>query len=554
MRAYRRRFVLFNMLMVGIVLTAMIAGVAVYMYHDYYNSLQDTMTQVVKPLTALSGETADETASATDETPAAFALDDAAAETAETPTADAPDSEEAVMAETAAEALSAAEAVLPPRESAVRIMSVSAAQPMMQGGEPQPADGGIPAIPTEEGTDPSEFETAEPPADAAEQSPDDAPQQSPSELAEQPAESIPQPAGDTSAQKADGTARVSRRKDIAAVVYDTESDSAAVVTASEDLDEDTLETVLPLIAAQEEDFGTLEEYGLIYYRDSSGGAEAIALTDTGYIGTSMADLCLTLAAVWLCAMLCFFAVSLWLSKLAVRPMEQSAAREKQFVADVSHDLKTPLAVIVANNSILMENPQTPVGSLSRWVDSTGQAARQMQRLVDEMLTLSAAQRGSETAPVPIDLSDVVERAALQLESVAYDRQVTLETEIAEHITVSGSAESLRRIASGLMENAIKYEPAGGRVTVTLSAAKRQARLTVHNHGSLIPPETLPHVFDRFYRGDKSRGSAQGHGLGLAIVKQLTENLGGSITVRSSETEGTGFLVVLPRKESSQTQT
>ena len=264
----------------------------------------------------------------------------------------------------------------------------------------------------------------------------------------------------------------------------------------------------------------------------------------------MADLGLTLAAVWLCAMAYFLAVSIWLSKLAVRPMEQSVEWEKQFVADVSHDLKTPLAVIAANNSILLEDPEVPVGTLRRWVDSTGQAARQMQGLVDEMLTLAAAQRGNETPPVPVNLSDVVEKAALQLESVAYEKQVSLETEIAAHITVLGSTEALQRIAASLMENAIKYEPSGGSVAVRLTAAKRQVRLEVRNGGAIIPPETLPHVFDRFYRGEKSRSPMEGHGLGLAIVKQLTENLGGSITVRSSETEGMVFLVTLPGKETT----
>ena len=342
------------------------------------------------------------------------------------------------------------------------------------------------------------------------------------------------------------------RKEITTVVYDVESGSAAVVSGASELDQDTLDAVLPIVSAPEEDFGTLSDYGLIYYRDDSSGTDSIVLTDTGYVGSSMADLLLALAAVWLCAMLCFFAVSLWLSKLAVRPMERAAEREKQFVADVSHDLKTPLAVIAANNSLL-ENPEAPVGSLSRWVDSTGQAARQMQGLVDEMLTLTVAQRGISTPLMPTDLSGAVTKAALQLESVAYDKQVALETDIAAHITVQGDPDALQRIVSSLIENAIKYEPIGGSVTVTPAAVRRQARLTVQNQGSVISPETLPHVFDRFYRGNKSRGSAQGHGLGLAIVRQLTENLGGSITVRSSEAEGTVFLVVLPGQETPQAQ-
>lgn len=536
MKAYRRRFVLFNMLMVGIVLTAMVAGVAVYMYRDYYDSLHDTMAQVVKPLSALSAE-------ASDAEPADTAEADA---TQDPPTSDSVETTETGVG---TDTPSPHAAALPPEEDTPQPPSVEQ-PPQAQG--PQPSSSSAPIVPAGEDAPPAGAETPQLPEEAPAQVPGDAPQQPvPEQMPQPPEDDLPSPAGQPP-QNEDNASNAGSRKDIAAVVYDPESDSTAVVSAAAELDEDTLETVLPVIAAQAEDFGTLADYGIIYYRSSSsGGAEAIALTDTGYIGSSMADLGLTLAAVWLCAMACFLAVSIWLSRLAVRPMEQSVEREKQFVADVSHDLKTPLAVIAANNSILLEDPEAPVGSLKRWVDSTGQAARQMQALVGEMLTLAAAQRGCEAPPVPIDFSDVVEKAALQLESVAYDKQVTLETELAAHVTVPGSAESLQRIAASLVENAIKYEPAGGSVTVRLTAARRQARLAVRNGGSIIPPEALPHVFDRFYRGEKSRSPVEGHGLGLAIVRQLTENLGGSITVHSDETEGTVFLVTLPGKETPQ---
>ena len=537
MKAYRRRFVLFNMLMVGVVLTAMVAGVAVYMYRDYYDSLHDTMAQVVRPLSALSGET-------TDADPDESANSSAAGNT---PTAD---SAETTAADVGADAPpSSPTAAQPPEEDVPQ--PPFGEQPLPQAEEPQPSSSSAPMVSAGEDVPPVGSETPLLPEEAPERNPGDAPQQpAPEQTPQPPEDDLPSPANQPP-QKEDDTPKADSRKDIAAVVYDPESDSAAVVSAAAELDDDTLETVLPVIAAQEEDFGTLTDYNLIYYRSSSGGAEAIALTDTGYIGSSMADLSLTLAAVWLCAMACFLAVSICLSKLAVRPMEQSVEREKQFVADVSHDLKTPLAVIAANNSILLEDPEVPVGTLRRWVDSTGQAARQMQGLVDEMLTLATAQRGCETPPMPIDFSGVVEKVALQLESVAYEKQVTLETEISARVTVPGSTEALQRIAASLMENAIKYEPSGGSVAVRLTFARRQARLEVRNGGSIIPPEALPHVFDRFYRGEKSRSPVEGHGLGLAIVRQLTENLGGSVAVRSSEAEGTVFLITLPGKEITQ---
>lgn len=547
MKAYRRRFVLFNMLLIGVVLTAMAAGIAVYMYHDYYDGLHDTMEQVVKPLSSLVSDTEDEA-----ETAAADTADEAS-QSDEVSFAGDVSGENSDSGGTAATA-----APSPGGES-----------PAPSAGTPQPPDGGdaasrtvdVPQSPAADAA-PMAGSTPQPGGEGSSPSPDTlpAPAQQPSEDMQPPADNAPQPsdgqaapddAPDAPADKP--SQKPGSRKEITTVVYDAESGSAAVVSGASELDQDTLDAVLPIVSAQEEDFGTLSDYGLIYYRDDSSGTDSIVLTDTGYVGSSMADLLLALAAVWLCAMLCFFAVSLWLSKLAVRPMERAAEREKQFVADVSHDLKTPLAVIAANNSILLENPEAPMGSLSRWVDSTGQAARQMQGLVDEMLTLTVAQRGISTPLMPTDLSGAVTKAALRLESVAYDKQVALETDIAAHITVQGDPDALQRIVSSLIENAIKYEPIGGSVTVTPAAVRRQARLTVQNQGSVISPEALPHVFDRFYRGNKSRGSAQGHGLGLAIVRQLTENLGGSITVRSSEAEGTVFLVVLPGQETPQAQ-
>ena len=133
-------------------------------------------------------------------------------------------------------------------------------------------------------------------------------------------------------------------------------------------------------------------------------------------------------------------------------------------------------------------------------------------------------------------------SVLQLESLAYDRGVTLRDEIAAGVTVLGDEDGCMRILSGLIENALKYEPPGGSVDIRLRREKKKAVLTVSNPGSRIAPEDLPHIFERFYRGDKARGGSGGHGLGLPIVKQLCDSLGAEVGVRSSEAEGTAFAV------------
>lgn len=334
-----------------------------------------------------------------------------------------------------------------------------------------------------------------------------------------------------------------QHKGIVTVFYTAEENEISVLSQESVFDEDTLAEILKAVAAQEDSFGTLHSYHAIYYRTGNGSPYKIALASTGYISHSMLSLGLVLLVIWIGAMLCFLLVSIQLSKIAVRPMEDAMRREKQFVADASHDLKTPLSVILANNSILRENPQATVGSLSRWIDSTQNAAKNMQQMIGEMLTLSDVER--QDAPLAmymVDASAVVMKAALQLESVAYEENVTLNTNLPEQLMLRTNEDYLQRIASSLIENAIKYEPDGGEVNVRLTEIKHSVQLEIQNRNAIIPEEDLPHIFDRFYRGDKSRsGDAGGHGLGLSITKRIVERLGGDISAVSSE-NGTKFIV------------
>jgi len=336
------------------------------------------------------------------------------------------------------------------------------------------------------------------------------------------------------------------RRSVMAVLYEPEEEEYVVLSRTSFLDEDTLEDVLEEIEESREASGTLSEYGVLYYRSGLQAPYKIALASTSTIGRSMAQLVGTLALIWIGTMLCFFGVSVLLSRRAVRPMEEAMRREKQFIADASHDLKTPLSVILANNDILLESPLSTIKEQRRWIDSTGAAAKNMQRLISEMLTLSDAER--EDTPLALETADVsalVQKTALQMESVAYEKGVTLDMDVPDGVTIRTNADYFARITASLMENAIKYEPDGGEVFVSLKEEHRQARLSVLNRGSVIAPEDLPHVFERFYRADKSRGTASGHGLGLAITKQMTERLGGSLAVESAAGTGTVFTAVFP---------
>lgn len=412
MTEYRKRFVQFNMLLIGLVLTVMVCLVAVYMYRDYYSGLKSTMEQVVAPLKAFPN---------------------------------APKSE----------------------------------KPGGQSGTRQPRQD-------------------------------------------------------------------SQGKDILTVFYASDTEDIHLLSPNDYFDESTLPELLKTVTSQSAQFGTLYSSHVIYYYAGSSSLYRVALASTDYITHSMLHLGLVLLAIWVGAMGCFLLVSIQLSKVAARPMEEAIGREKQFVADASHDLKTPLSVILANNSILRENPEARVGSLSRWTDSTQQAAKRMQQLIGEMLTLADVERPEAPLELTqVDIASVVMKAALELESVAYERGVALDTELPDSLPGRSSENYLQRIAASLMENAIKYEPRGGQVLVTLTRSRRHAILEVRNRSTCISQEDLPHVFDRFYHSDKSRQSKTGgHGLGLAITKEMVTKLGGTVQAGSGE-DGTAFTVKLP---------
>ena len=247
-------------------------------------------------------------------------------------------------------------------------------------------------------------------------------------------------------------------------------------------------------------------------------------------------------------MLLFLFISIQLSYLASKPLEEAMEREKQFVADASHDLKTPLSVILANNSILMENQDATVGSVYRWIDSSQMAAKRMQQLITQMLKLADVERKNITVPLEeIDVSNIAMKASLQLESLAYEKSVTLGTELIQSCVIQANEDYLTQIISSLLENALKYEPKTGKVLLKLAQDKHKTCICIQNFGTTIAQEDLPHVFDCFYRSDKSRtNETESFGLGLAITREMVNKIHGEISVTSNPQGGTIFTVTFQR--------
>ena len=328
---------------------------------------------------------------------------------------------------------------------------------------------------------------------------------------------------------------------IATVFYDPEDDALTVMPGGQISDSDELLAAARAALDAQESFGLVQSY---YYMKEGDDSIKLALTRTDYLRSRVLSNLSVLMIAYPLALCVLFFLSLWLSKLAARPMEQAVEMERQFVADISHDLKTPITVVLANDAILRSNPDLTAGEQMQWIDASDAAARNMMDMVEQMLTLSSLESVNQTVEkTEVNLSACAEKSVLQLDSVAYERGITVESDVAPDIRISATEEHCMRILSGLIENALKYEPDGGAVSVSLTRERRRALLTVRNAGSTIAPEDLPHVFERFYRGDKARSGSRGHGLGLPIVKGVCDLLDAEIRVRSSEEAGTVFTVL-----------
>jgi two-component system, OmpR family, sensor histidine kinase CiaH len=295
--------------------------------------------------------------------------------------------------------------------------------------------------------------------------------------------------------------------------------------------------------------GILPGLGLRYVLKTGPEGTRIAFADTSGETITMRKLLISSLLVGALGLAGFFAVSVFLSGWAVRPVEKAWERQRQFVADASHELKTPLTVILANAGILLAHTGETVGSQAKWVENTREEAVRMKKLVDDMLFL--AKSDAARAPEPhknVSLSDIAWSTFLPFESLAYEQHVTLDSDIAPGIQVKGDEGQLRQLIAILLDNACKYAGENGHMTLTLDHARDKARMTVRNSGEPIPAEHLPNIFERFYRADPSRARDKGgYGLGLAIALSIVQAHRGEIRAESSREKGTAFTVLLPLK-------
>jgi len=227
-------------------------------------------------------------------------------------------------------------------------------------------------------------------------------------------------------------------------------------------------------------------------------------------------------------------------------LEDAFMKQRQFVADASHELRTPLAVIQAESSLVLEKSRTEP-EYRRALELVSQEVSFMSDIVGKLLLLARSDAGSEPMDyVNINLTDLLTELVQDVDVLAQDKGLTLELGPTESLKVWGDRTKLKQLFLNILDNAVRYTPAGGRVTCTLVRLDGKAVASIADTGIGIAAEHLPFVFDRFYRVDKARTYAEGGtGLGLSIASSIAKMHGGEIKVESREGAGTTLTVLLP---------
>ena len=329
-------------------------------------------------------------------------------------------------------------------------------------------------------------------------------------------------------------------------------DTGSVISRSgcaEEMEEEAVASIALAALADADGRGSVDgwEYSLV---DNEGRSGILILNASSLRGENVQTALLSLAA--FAGACCLFAAVAWfLARAIVKPVEENMQAQKRFFADASHELKTPLTVIDANTAVLEQS----LGP-NKWLGYIKEQTVRMTGLVNELLQLSnleeARQAGATEKREPYDAAEAILKAVLPFESVAFERGLTLETDLPEKLDAVGSAKDLEQLTAILADNAVKHSASGGVIWVSaeMTALRSGLReepaicLSVSNTGE-IPTEALEHVFDRFYQADPSRAHKDNsYGLGLAIAKGIAEKNKGSISA-ASENGVTVFTVLLP---------
>ena len=300
-------------------------------------------------------------------------------------------------------------------------------------------------------------------------------------------------------------------------VIEIRNDDAAVYTDAE------LESSARQVLKKSDANGIIDD--LVYYRIDKGDYMLVSFMDNTIIRESMNTLFRYTLIFGGVAIVALYFLAAYLAKKIVTPLEESYQKQKQFISDAGHELKTPVSVVSANAELLSRE----IGD-NQWLQNIQYENERMGKLVGQLLELARTENITPQVEY-LDLSRLVAGGVLPFESVAYENGLTLNSQIADGIIALGNSTQLSQLVSILVDNAIRHSRNGKEVSISLTHTRSNAVFSVINDGEPIPQEQTAQLFERFYRADEARNGEDKHyGLGLAIAKAIVEAHHGKIEV------------------------
>lgn len=324
--------------------------------------------------------------------------------------------------------------------------------------------------------------------------------------------------------------------------YTAKVDNNGVVTSvinktGKGYTDDEIKAYANIVLTRGKEKGFLE--GLLYAVSDTSYGKAIVFIDNRIAEENIRTLIIYSIIVGIIGLIILFIISIYLSRWIVKPVEEAFEKQKRFISDASHELKTPLTVIRANTDIL----ETDIGD-NKWLKYINLEVGLMDNLVNKLLILAKVESGDDRSSYEnIDFSKSVRGAAMPFESVAFEKGMNLNIDVETGIQLYGDRYAINQLVAILVDNAIKHTEENGTIEVKAKSNRGSKILEVSNTGAPIPEEDRERIFERFYRGDKSRNrSSRRYGLGLAIAKIIVEQHKGNITVECKE-GWTRFIVI-----------
>ena len=308
-------------------------------------------------------------------------------------------------------------------------------------------------------------------------------------------------------------------------------------------DQESLLQIVNEALTSQKETGELDNHDLRFLKTSTPMGVTIVFSDTTTELSTMKNLYYSCLLIFFGTMILFFGISILLSHWVIKPVSTAWEQQRQFVADASHELKTPLSVIMTNAE-LMQNEES-AESLHKYSGNILGVTYQMRTLVENMLQMARVDNtGVKMQLEPLDMSQLVTDAALSFQLLYEEKNMQLQWRVPEELHLNGSAQHLYQVMDVLLDNALKYSAPNSTVMVDLVSSGKNCILSVASPGEPISKEELKNIFKRFYRADKARAMNGSYGLGLSIAESIVDAHKGKIWATSQDGQNT-FFVQLP---------